>query len=763
MPITINVSGSAPAAATYTDSLTLSVSVSDRTHANAAPAMFVFDVTSVTGATATGAGIQQDIEYFWNFGDTSGAYLGADLNIPAMWKDTNKAKGWKVGHVYNDVGSYTWIVGAYEKSSGRYGFATGSVTVTDEDAAYPTTDTIVYVPPLTNMSGYTVPTGAQIIDSWGSVRGVISALTNTQRRRVLIPNNVAITNQSMEIPRIGLGVIYAPLDPNGPSVQWVSTNETDLSRRVNYNDQDVYVSFRRIKFTGSWDAATERGFMSDGVFILGQSRTRKRAFLYHRCEFDGCINGIKMQQPANDETVTVSDTIITNYQDYGLYFGEDTADKCPDTYVIGCSIFSKPDGLTGHSYELPSPPSDRDGLNLRNAHNPLRYTSGGHLSIQNTYLGSFQGWSDGGLFRGRPVSVRQGALRVNTDADQGFTMNVYATVFEGAIWAKGNVGSPFGTVMVIDQALFVSGSGVINDAVCQLFHDGGLIRNAVFIAYPHPQIGTDDIFFEGNNAKYYNITIADMRSAAQMTRLNDWAPAPEDGVDNTVVNNIAIHTPARGDAVAGPTLTASAFLDGFAPKCRGPRYGFNMVEYTLTADVLIGGSVTVPYSLFKTIHYTSDLALLAAAPSTTQAYWQLHEDTDTFHRIGHKMGEANERRYVSVSGGTPPGPDEKSQSGAFSLSFDAGGITITNTSADDWTTGETFVLDFDRTSYNEDFDPDQDSTAVVLNTIALTDPLSNASGDAGLVAVGDYAGNFRPATGNRKGALGVGNFPPVIT
>jgi hypothetical protein len=158
---------------------------------------------------------KQDIEYFWEFGNTHGSYLADEMNIPDPWKDANTAKGWHVAHSYNDEGSYNWSVMAYEPASGRYGFASGTVVATNQDAFYPRARTVVYAP--NGTAGLTIPLAAIVVSTWEQWVTAYQAQGATDYTRLLIAPGLHVLNEGFTVDRhAGLGLVIAALDPTDP-------------------------------------------------------------------------------------------------------------------------------------------------------------------------------------------------------------------------------------------------------------------------------------------------------------------------------------------------------------------------------------------------------------------------------------------------------------------------------------------------------------------------------------------------------------------
>lgn len=119
-----------------------------------APLCVTFDATGTTDADVSNA--FRDLFYMWNFGDTDSTWeYGANT---AMSK--NFATGAVPGHVYETPGTYTWTMIVWDGANADV--ETGTITVTDPDTVFSTTNTVV-VSTGTDFTGK--PTGATEVTS----------------------------------------------------------------------------------------------------------------------------------------------------------------------------------------------------------------------------------------------------------------------------------------------------------------------------------------------------------------------------------------------------------------------------------------------------------------------------------------------------------------------------------------------------------------------------------------------------------------------
>lgn len=216
-----------------------------------------------------------------------------------------------------------------------------------------------------------------------------------------------------------------------------------------------------------------------------------------------------------------------------------------------------------------------------------------------------------------------------------------------------------------------------------------------------------------------------------------WDFSEVDYFTNVTIENNVDHKPnMTPSAVADAPIDTSTALSGFTPRYKGLRYGYPPIDDNatlVTASVANGGTFTIPYSLL--LRTLTDGTVVAPGGATNEAYWDAIAATDLKHDI---LLVGQSRRLQATNG-------------HFSVSSDAGGVVITNTSGFTWNV-QTVSVHLDRSSLV----PAMNTTYASPATIPLPRPQTGSAAidgaTTGRVTPTDALGTARGSTPSR-GAL----------
>lgn len=574
------------------------------------------------------------ITWIWDFDDPG--TFEAPLNIPPQWNNKSVGYGKKVYHVFDTPGTYT--VGAWGiDRTGITGEDTVTITVQDPDQVYSGIRTIC----VSNQGDFTgAPAGANLVTSLSAARSAANSLGQTGR--ILLRRGESF-QETMEIDdpmrncRIGaFGSGAKPVlrfvEPSpGADIAPVFTFRT--------GNQVADSVFYSLRFEGEWDAATETGDPRGRAINYATHNSIAFNTLIYQCEADGMGAGFFLQAGTGQPyTKAIVDCDVTNWQDYGVWFGLGVSNYNPDTRgaLVGCSVHQKQDACRG----------GQGKIGLGNDHGPLR-----HVDTMNFHLSSCDLYSANSWVVGVQPCLR--LCQANSSNPGGYFVNVDRVVCEGGDQGNFN-GQNSGTPdlpgnHVIDKFLFVSDYSSL--AGFTAAYGGTTLRNGLVVRpNMNYQIGAlsflnfeQDNSSGGNNTApldVYNVTMLNLDTQPVSQPLREI-----DGFLNFNVENNIIHEPnlAAPNTSGGP-IDLSTNVSNVSLRNRGERTSVEKVQVS-SVSVSNNSAIAVPY------------------PSGTSAA--------DFSTNGRHTVFVGGNRYFSYRG-------------ECSLSFGASNITVTNTSGDTW-------------------------------------------------------------------------------
>lgn len=627
-----------------------------------APAGIWFEAVDLAGFDVPGGAAPgeaydpsfHEITYVWTVRGAPLSPYAAPENMVTGWNDPNLAYGKKVAFCFPEPGTYTIDLWAVDRS-GTTAIAERSVTVADPDAAYPGTNTVCF--------------SSDPGESWagdrpgclraGSVGALQTFIENAPSPlRILFKRGQDVSDVLLEMNSGLLGHV----------ADWGSGDLPILRplhgrRLFSFGNSPGMPMFTlsNLDIRGGWDSTTETGIPDETPLYWRQSSTPCH-YTVHGCHFSG-FTALELVPGKVNSTLVWADNITTNWRDYGAFI-QNRDDQNMRIALIGSRFSQHVDALNGGA---------KNGL--FNTHGPVRYANTARFYMSQCDLFSRTGWS------GLSGSIAdQPCLRINTSGGQYGELTVERCVMEGGYHVINMTGQNSSTLespgnYLFDRVLMIGTAKTIGPFIRTAF--GGMtVRNVIGVLPDTPRGHSNSwpgaIAFEQDNHDIGNaetpMSIYSSSFVSLLTAANDtgmgW-PESEGSAffSNQTMENNLLYAPAMLSPVIGAaSVDLSTPVPGVTPRYRGVLYNFPHANGTLAADVPDGGSFIVPYP-----------------DGTDMAYWQAIEASDTKHVIG-------------VGGFFHASRNE------IAISFEPGGVLVTNTSGVLWSAGTGWILRLDRKS-----------------------------------------------------------------
>lgn len=225
-----------------------------------APLAVVFDATGTTDADTTVP--FRDLLYIWNFGDSSSGNweYGASTAIPK-----NFVTGAVAAHVYETPGTYTWVMIVSDGTN--VDVETGTITVTDPDTVFSTTNTVV----VTNGTDFTgAPAGATQVSNTSDFDATLATYVGTGKRVLFKRGDTFAASTTGAIS--GSGAITVGAWGTGAKPIVTSTNIGGVIAINNTAVNDLRLMDLNIRGSGVTDtgvAISITGTAVDNICVLG--------------------------------------------------------------------------------------------------------------------------------------------------------------------------------------------------------------------------------------------------------------------------------------------------------------------------------------------------------------------------------------------------------------------------------------------------------------------------------------------------------------
>jgi hypothetical protein len=652
-------------------------------------------------------------------------------NMPAAWNNPNRACGREVAFLLPAAGDYVIDLVVRDRHGNRAVAATGRLTVVAPDSHFPVRSRI-YVDPDGDFTG--VPAGARTAvtmqdladrlaaargaPSWVLLRGGKTHDMGTYAAGTRDNGWMALTKDRRFAMLSSFGGGRARVVPAtaGNRIQGHGMFEI-WGRPVT-----DFLTFTGLDFVGGWDPSVERGNQGNAAAIGSLDAKLRNSFVtIHDVDCSGLDKGLHLaasaRQGANpDNRMMVTNCFITNWRDYGIFAWNQ---QCRFA-MVGNRITQHVDALHG------GPKSD----GLVNNHGPVRFQEAAYVYFAQNDVFSRTGWSP----IGRKLAD-QPCLRLVVDPREGQAATVERNVMEGGYHivnlndqGPSYPSSPPPHQPIVPFNVVFSDNILIGTAknlgtAMEVWRSGLTVRNNLFVmpdvalvqAQGAPCLklgGQKNAVVSPDNASnpivvHSNTCLNLLGEPNAGGKAWEFLENVDDYFTSLTAENNLVHRPhmARAETAFAPVDVATA-LEGITPRFRGERYGYRPTDPIIPAgDVPHGGSFAVPYSAILKV--LQDQTPVAGGGATDQAYWLAIAATDTRHSL--HLRRQRQRLHAEL--------------GHFTVSFDATGVTVTNTSGYTWKAdAEGFRLSLDRTSLI----PAMDTTYASPATIPLPRPLAGS-------------------------------------
>lgn len=590
------------------------INILHRSVTEAAPEAIVFDL-SLAGFDTSSASAGEvynpqlhDLHYYWDFGDSYN--FQAPEKLIEQFRNAGTAYGPKVSHVYRTPGTYFVSCLIVEPSSGKSTTAQMSVTVGDEDALYPGTQTVMVD---ATGAGTGAPSGATVVTTLDAAFSDVFNGPSGTARRIIIKRNQTFTPYSLQIMgqtanRINalIRAEHAPgakpvIDTQFANMTWGNADGATI---------DCELKIQNIEFVGPWDPTTQSGSQQT---LLLTYENRPKQLLMDGCVvrgYDGAIYPIFWDRVVTpDPYIIVNDTVVTDYRSACL-FGDG------NWVLTGNRLAQNPEALNGYagaSNNLISCVRFGYSPNIICAHNDFFSRTGWFVNVPGIY-------------------TAQSCFRGNTSSLRGAFYNVNCNMMEGGVGTF--------SIDISDTDTSHAINGIVEKNITVGYHDsyrsmefgyGGItIRNNIciipnaprfgvplngFVALKRRTAGSDDAENRDAPIKLYNntfvcltdtdnvsggpVSIYDNEGYTTVIEQNNvnhqpnrglivsnldntvlWAPrythyedddTPRDTTRATPTDTIALYAPLIGSDVLGEALNGQVAHDDFFGNAR-PQY-----------------------------------------------------------------------------------------------------------------------------------------------------------------------------------------------
>ena len=674
-----------------------------------------------------------EILYIWEIVDSPLSLENSGLlNILTSWKNPNRQEGHEVAFTFNDPGTYMIRCRAYD-AFGDWSQTTLEKVVVAADTTYSGTDTIVY----SEAENYTgKPTGATEVKNMTELNAAIAAKSAGTYLRVLFRGGetATYTTQIVATGKAGLAVgSYGTGRANIPLIHGQSDLDSALVRYPTTS-----LKFYDLNMIGEYDAVRERGRPGSSPFW----RDGTCDVTYHRIKISGHTL-IGTSFPAVDSMTVFSEMENTGWQNMGVY-GQAPAGGTKYLAMHWCAIYQHVDAPQGF-------PGSK---NIGAVHGPFRDEETEHVAVFGCSFSTRDGWSQ--AYGG---TGDQPCIRFNSNGLQGVYWSVGCCTCEGGYHILKMRGQDASTQdvpcnIVLDKMVLLGTPETQIHIEC---HFGGTtFRNILSLELNVPKysygildglwsfgIDTGEVTAVNQDSEIhvYSNTLVSLLSTAN-NRYSSSEPTNEnvEGIAHPQIgdsafanftnNNNIFHAPNQNAAVTTyAPLDLSTALSGFSPTFKGTLESLPIYIDTMPSNVTSpSGTLVLAYADFPDKNDSTQ----------DQAYWQARE----------AAGDVEHAMYVSNVGLL------YSEEGDFTVDFNAGDITFTNTSGSTWNSGVTLHIKLDQSGNQNTIDA---TFALTGDTAPVCRPTSGSSAiggaTAGSIAYNDFELTLRPLSNADIGAV----------
>jgi hypothetical protein len=329
-------------------------------------------------------------------------------SVRRQGRDRDTSRGPTGNHVWDTVGTKT-ITCRIEDGTGTFQVLTTTVTVADQGATFPTTDTICVS---TNSDWTGAPAGAQLVTSFVSA---LAAMKSNGGGRILLKrgqtNTMNSGRNSMNGPDIaGLTAVNTVMiGAYGSGARPIIAPTDGYLSWDKHQNAATQFSLHGVHIKGDYDVITGLGWKQHGITFSNE--VLAGTMVVHDCEISKCGQSVSNILPTGSNgTVIISDTFIHSWEDYASWT---TAGRVG---FSGLALKQDLSVVCGSEAK-----QDQTSPNVVNHadHGPIRISEAPLVSIVKSDLRTLNGWSSPAGYAHQPC------IRGNTDqkADVEYTIS----------------------------------------------------------------------------------------------------------------------------------------------------------------------------------------------------------------------------------------------------------------------------------------------------------------------------------------------------
>lgn len=675
--------------------------------------------------------LSDEIEYHHFMGDT-GATFTVPGSLHTTFRNRNEGIDRTATHVYRAAGDYQWDVIAVDANGN---WATASTTITVKADDFTAANTIVM-----DASGSFAgaPASNYQVTTFAAMKSALEGLLGSQSIvKVLGKYGDTYTNVDglwhSACPNFIMDAWGTPANGNPVFTQTAASDASKVFTVYGNTAATKKLTVANWDFLNYWDSTEEIATNGYGMYqwdrtvlyVDTASYNNVVDILFDNVSIDGHGIGAYFVSSAGGR-FTFHEVSNTNYKNYFVF--QAVGDGINS--MVGCHMKQPANALNGVENK------DSYGQ-LRHCHNGWRTSASATYVISNNFVQPKHGWTYASGVND------QSAFRLNTSGTGDMKVYMNRNQIEGTISVDTYNAGMIPTHLYLNSNYIYSVNaqgGVCVGISCV----GPIIKNNVFVI-PDTIQGLGGgvcllaIWDETHPAnindapiRIYSNTFVDLRTNANTH--GDYVGAVDIvaglGMTPEIANNV-FHAPNRTPAITsdGPLATTSMGFDASYP---GTRIGFEKVSGTLAADVATSQSFTIPY---------------ASITSWTGGSVTQSDFSGAVARSAIVIGTTNLADNFN--------PCLAEYRGEISVSFDAGGIVVTNLDATTWTSGQGWVAHLDRSGSAMATDTRYAAQANTTYTYAVTPSSAAYQGVvSGPVSPVDIFGNARPGGGHYQASAG---------
>lgn len=671
------------------------------------------------------------VEYSHDCGDINAGNWRFDQRIPIKSRNTMMSK--RSVHVYKNDGRYVHTCFAYDQD-GNWGSASVVIEV-GQDAIQP--ERIIVVAQDGEFDGSPFCLTTNRVQTWAQARSRYIALGVGSPRAIYFKRGEVWETAELE----GISLDNTLVDAWGQGEKPHFHILPGTGNALTHSLSDTTIKIRNLSTSGDWSSVSEgydTGVMADylvnwnsGMLFGTVSSAHTADILIDNCDGRNAswayINGT-----ASNGKLIVHECSLTDTKEYFVFAGSNGVGLVS---MLGCDFHQHPDAANGgmDRWAWNEENVNAAGWYPNNGHNGIRMSNSSNSLIYACDFFGRHGWTT----QMQDVYLNQSLIRINSNGETDNSGTFSNCWFEGHVIA-GNVNNPNGmppVELIIAHNIFVRDPTSSN--CLHLDPVGCTVRSNLFIAPGHTagtqiksilNVAVSAYTPELSRNEIYSNTMIDLADDAR--HRGEFEPITVGMSVNYINENNIYYAPNR----AAPQISDGPLdmsLMEWEPRYKGKRksYEYWPDAHILTSDVGAGESAVIPYRADRN------------GTMTTAASFAGH--------FGKNLVRLTSGPISFSGGGNDIFPSVRfgSVDGVISVAHEAGGIRVTNNSAETWPSGAYMSAWLHRGKTAMAMDT---STATPLDSLVEGRLLagSGATGAAsGLTSVFTLDGLLRPRSG----------------